>query len=299
MIDYLRHMAIFSYVAENGSFSVAARILGIAPSRVSEAVSKLEQHVGATLLYRTTRKISLTSEGRELYTHVSSMVKNAETGLNVLNAIKIEPSGTINISAPSFISNTPLADAIARFVETHQKTLVSISFTDLDVNPIKDGFDLSIRGGAFDDKGLSKRKLGELERIIVAGSGYVQQHSQPQYPKDLKGWDWITYRHQKRVLQLKSTNGQLTKLVIEEQSKLNVDSLDALFAFTKMNLGATVLPMGYAQHGIESGALTRLLKDWQLKPAQYYAVWPESSLQDSLLLYFVNFLENYLATETE
>lgn len=298
MIDYLRHMAIFSHVADNGSFSVAARSLGIAPSRVSEAVSKLEQHVGVTLLYRTTRKISLTSEGRELYTHASSMIKNAENGLNMLNAVKVEPSGTLYISAPSFISNTPLATAIGKFVKTHEKIHISISYTDLDVNPIKDGFDMSILGGSFDDKGFNKRKLGELERIIVAGTSYVQQHSNPHHPKDIKDWDWITYRHQKRILQLKSLNGQSTKLIIEEQSNLLVDSLDALCAFSKMNLGATVLPSGYAQPAIAEGVLTHLLKNWRLKPAQYFAVWPETSLRDSLILYFVDFLDNYVSTET-
>lgn len=296
MIDYLRHMAIFSHVAEKGSFSEAARALSIAPSRVSESMSKLEEYVGVTLLYRTTRKISLTSEGRDFYTHVSSMLRNAETGLNFLNAGKREPTGTIKISAPSYLSHSSFTKAIAKFIETYKQIHVSMSYTDLDVDPIKDGFDVCIRGGSFDNQGVTTRKLGSVERVIVAGSGYSKRLSKIKHPQELKDQDWINYRHQKRMLQFKSNTDQTTQLLIEKQARLKADNLDAVFAFAKLNLGVTVLPVGYAQRGFDEGTLVRLVEDWQLKPAQYFAVWPNTSLQDSLISMFVDFLHNYLLT---
>lgn len=290
MIDYLKHMAIFSEVAETGSFSKAAKNLGIAPSRVSEAVSKLEVYVGVTLLYRTTRQVALTSEGRRFHAHISSILNNVQKGLNELSNSKSEPSGTLHISVPAYLSSSRLAIAIGTFVELHSQVHISASFTDHDVNPIKDGFDMCIRSGRFTIDGSTVRKLGELERTIVVGKGYFSNRDEPKHPKDLIDWDWINYRHKKRTLKLKSSKGKKATLLIDKQARLQVDNIDALSFFGKMNLGVAVMPESFARQGVEEGKLVHLLNDWRLPPVQYFAVWPEKSTRQSLISVFVSFL---------
>ena len=93
MIEHLRHMAIFARVVDEGSFRAAAKAIGLAPSRVSETVSDLENFLGVTLLYRTTRKIALTNEGRMFYARATEMLRSAETGLNELNALSLATGG--------------------------------------------------------------------------------------------------------------------------------------------------------------------------------------------------------------
>ena len=100
MIDHLRQMAIFARVVDEGSFRGAAKDIGLAPSRISETVSELETYLGTTLLYRTTRKITLTNEGRMFYGRVVEMLRSAETGLNELNALSLDPVGALRISMP-------------------------------------------------------------------------------------------------------------------------------------------------------------------------------------------------------
>ncbi len=98
MIEHLRHMAIFARVVDEGSFRAAAKTIGLAPSRISQTVSDLESFLGVTLLYRTTRKIALTNEGRMFYARVVDMMRSAEAGLNELNALSLEPVGALRIS---------------------------------------------------------------------------------------------------------------------------------------------------------------------------------------------------------
>jgi len=101
-------MAIFAKVVAGGSFRIAAKELGIAPSRVSHSVSDLEQFLGVTLLHRTTRKLSLTPEGEKFYAHVENITKHAEAGLNEINSVGDEPIGSLKISLPAFLASSEI-----------------------------------------------------------------------------------------------------------------------------------------------------------------------------------------------
>lgn len=299
MIDYLRHIAVFTRVAEEGSFSAAARRLGIAPSRVSESVSKLEHHVGVTLFNRTTRKIALTSEGRRLFAHTSGMLEGAERGLNELRETKSVPMGSMRISVPTYLLHSPLAQAIGSFVALHSKVHVNLEFTDDDVDPVSDGFDLCIRAGHFEKRGAMIRKLGTFDRAIFVGSKYLAERPTADHPKVLMEWDWIKYRHSKRVYELVSNDGDATKLSVGDQARLLVHSFDALYSFTCMDLGVSIMPIEFAKRGINEKKLVQIFDDWSLPPVKYYAVWPDKSYRESLVAVFVDFLDAYLQGENQ
>lgn len=294
MIDYLRHVAVFAAVAKNNSFSQAARSLGIAPSRVSESISKLEHYVGATLFNRTTRKIMLTNEGRKLYEHTSDVLESAERGLNLLRETKSAPIGTLRMSMPSYLSSSPLAWAIGQFVALHPKMHVTVDFTDHDVEPVDGKYDMCIRSGKFDKRPYRICRLGQIERAIFAGKGYLAGRKAPDHPKDLIAWDWINYRHSKRFFDLKFKDGQAVRLSIKDQARLQVDTLDALFSFVRMNFGVAVMPVNLTERAYRENKLIRLFSDWHLPAAPYFAVWPDKSGRESLVSIFVEFLENQL-----
>ncbi len=299
MIDYLRYVAVFTRVVEEGSFSAAARSLGIAPSRVSESVSRLEHYVGATLFNRTTRKITLTSEGRRLYAHTSGILEGAERGLNELRETKCVPMGSLRISVPTYLLSSPLAHALGQFVLSHPKVHVIADFTDHDVDPVTDGYDLCIRSGQFDKQSAMVRKLGTFERAIFVGKGYLANRPKAKHPKALMEWDWINYRHSKRLFKLESSDGEVVKLIIRDQARLQVDSFDALYAFACMDLGVAVMPVEFAQRGINEEKLVRIFDEWRFPTAIYHAVWPDKSYRESLVAVFVDYLANYLQNETK
>lgn len=293
MIDHLRHMAIFAQVVDEGSFRAAAKAIGLAPSRVSQMVSELEAHLGVTLLYRTTRKIALTSEGRLFHARVAEMLRSAEAGLNELNALSMEPVGALRVSLPAFMSSSVISTAIAEFIRLHPHVAISVSYSDHRVELIESGFDLGVRAGTLDDSAMMSRKLGESERALVAGAGYAASRPTPRHPSDMEDWDWIRYRQRPDVTEFVSGDGKVSK--VTGSARLEVDSVDALYHFACQDIGATVLPTHLADSGVASGRLVRLLPDWRLRPIGYYAVWPDKSRRETLTLLLVRFLADYRA----
>lgn len=288
MIDHLRHMAIFSRVIDEGSFRAAAKSLGLAPSRISETVSNLERYLGVTLLYRTTRKMVLTNEGRIFHKRVTEMLRIAETGLNELNTLLLEPIGSLRVSLPAFMASSGLSLALAEFVRLYPKIELSITYTNINVGLIDDGFDLNIRVGWLDDSAMMSRKLGEEDRVLVAGTEYVASRPKPVHPIDIESWDWIKYVHGADNIEFISVNGESEK--ISTKSHLQVDNVEAIFHFACQNLGVTLLPRHIAEDCLRSGKLVQLLPDWKLRPLGYFAVWADTSLRESLTLLLVRFL---------
>lgn len=292
MIDHLKHMAIFARVVDEGSFRAAAKALGVAPSRVSETVSELEDFLGVTLLYRTTRKIALSNEGRMFYARVTDMLRSAESGLNDLNALSLEPVGALRVSIPAFMSSSTLSTAIAEFSRLHPQVALSLAFSDQRMDLNNDGFDVNIRAGWLDDSAMMSRKLGESARALVVGSDYAATRPAPAHPCDLENWDWVRYRHRSDYTRLSGPGGEEAKVL--GQARLEVDSVDALYHFACKNLGATVLPEHLAARGETEGKLSRLFPDWRLKPLGIFAVWPDTSRRENLTLLFVRFLAKEL-----
>ena len=288
MIDHLRQMAIFARVVDEGSFRAAANDIGLAPSRISETVSDLEAYLGVTLLYRTTRKITLTNEGRIFYARVVDMIRSAETGLNELNALSLEPVGALRISLPAFLSTGPLSTAVATFARLHPHVAFSVAYSDQPLGLIENGFDLNIPVGWLDDSSMMSRKLADGERYLVAGTDYARARKMPKRPADLEDWDWIRYQQRADTTEFTSSSGKIEK--VTGKAQIEVDSVDALYHIAKQNLGATILPSFLAERGLASGELVRLIPDWTLRPLGIYAVWPDKSRRESLTLLFVRFL---------
>jgi DNA-binding transcriptional LysR family regulator len=288
MIDHLRQMAIFARVVDEGSFRAAAKDVGLAPSRISETVSELEAYLGITLLYRTTRKITLTNEGRIFYARVVEMMRSAEAGLNELNALSLEPVGALRISIPSFLATGPLSTAIADYAKLHPNVAFSVAYSDHPMDLIEGAYDMTIRVGWLDNSAMMSRKLADGRRVLVAGTDYARARKTPQRPSDLEDWDWIRYQQRSDMTEFTSSTGKSEKVVGNAQ--IEVDSIDAVYHFAVQNMGVTILPSFLADRGIASGGLVELLPDWKLRDLGIYAIWPDKSRRESLTLLFVRFL---------
>lgn len=296
MIDHLRQMAVFARVVDEGSFRAAAKEIGLSPSRVSETVSELEDYLGVTLLYRTTRKIALTNEGRIFYGRVVEMLRSAEAGLNEISALSLEPVGALRISVPAFMSGGSLTTAVVNFAKLHPNVALSVSYTDNRVGLIEDGFDINIRVGWLDDSSMMSRKLAVGQRALVVGTGYASNRETPKTPSDLEDWDWIRYRNRSDTTEFSRADGVKEK--VTGQAQVEVDSIDALYQLACQDMGVTILPSYLAERGVEEGRLVLLLPDWNLRELGIYAVWPDKSRRESLTLLFVRFLaDNGLCEE--
>ncbi len=288
MIDHLKQMAVFARVVDEGSFRAAASEIGLSPSRISETVSDLEAYLGVTLLHRTTRKIALTNEGRMFYARVVEMLRSAEAGLNELNALSLEPVGALRISIPAFLAAGPLSAAVASFTKLHPNVAISVAYTDNRLGLLEDGFDMNVRVGWLDDSSMMSCKLGDGQRHLVAGKGYVENRPTPKSPKDLEDWNWIRYKNRADTTEFKGPDGRTES--VTGNAQIEVDSIDALYHLATLDAGVTILPSFLAQRAQEAGALVRLLPEWTLRPLGIYAVWPDKSRRESLTLLFVRYL---------
>ncbi|BCE01080.1 LysR family transcriptional regulator [Marinicellulosiphila megalodicopiae] len=288
MINYLRHMAVFTKVVDEQSFRAAAKSLGLAPSRVSETISDLEKFLGVTLFYRTTRKLSLTTEGSKFYEHAAQVTRHAEAGINELNATSQKPAGSLKVSLPAFLTHSTITNAIVEFAKLYPEVSLSLFYTDQVMDIVKEGLDLSIRVGWPKDSSMMSRKLGESKRMLVAGKQYAKQFAQVQHPTDLKDADWVRFQMRNNTIDFTSKAGEAVS--ISEHSRISANSAEALLNLALQNLGLTILPEHAIKSHLETGELVQILPQWDLKPLGYYAIWPDQSRRENLTLMLVRFI---------
>ena len=169
MIDQLRAIAIFAETANKGSFRAAAKSLGLSPSVVSYHISQLEAKIGAALLYRSTRSLSLTNDGQILFTRAKDMMDMANLALSEISEENEQLAGQISLSLPTALVRHPISKKLSDFAKQHPKLELIMDYTDQRQDIIAQGLDLAIRAGSMADSNLKSKKLGHIIRKLEIG----------------------------------------------------------------------------------------------------------------------------------
>ena len=217
MIDDLRALAIFAKVAEAGSFSAAGRALRLSTSVVSHHVKALEERQGVTLLYRSTRSLSLTADGKQLLEAAQRMVAAAQDGFSRIADVSSQPAGSLRISAPTFLLDTSPQSIIWDFAKSYPNVAMTLVSSDENVNLIADGFDVAIRMGTLADSNLKTRKIGQFQRLLVAAPSYLETCRTITTPADLQNCEFILADMLQDNFSL--INGQDHSLVLTDHSQ--------------------------------------------------------------------------------
>ncbi|NRD74224.1 LysR family transcriptional regulator [Shewanella sp. VB17] len=282
MIDELKAMAIFAHTVDEGSFRRAARILGLSPSVVSHHIKHLERRLGVALLYRSTRKLSLTSAGALFYPSCRDMLLAANSGLTQINQDCEQPTGCLKITLPSMLSQASIMENIATFIRLYPKIELQLNFSDRAVDLINEGIDMAIRIGPLKDSALKARLLFTMPRALVMSAEFAQQYpcNMINDPNDLVQLPWIglSVRTTKKVF----LGPQQQRLEIAVNSQVTVDDLHAQISLAKAGLGLITPPLFMVQEALATGQLTPLLKAWQPEPLGVYIVWPAQAKANSL-----------------
>ena len=235
MIDELRAMAIFAETADKGSFRLAAKSLGLSPSVVSYHISRLETSLDTPLLYRTTRSLSLTHEGQQLYKRAAEMLATAKAGLEEISSGAIHLQGKLVITLPTALTRHTITREIADFVATHPGLQVQLLFSDQRQDLIDHGIDLAIRAGDMPDSALKSKKLGILQRKLIAANDLLRTHGNPQTPLDVQTWPWIHLIPMPPRRQIKDPEGNYHNLSFG--SAISVNSVEAMTQLCIQGLG--------------------------------------------------------------
>jgi DNA-binding transcriptional LysR family regulator len=291
MLDQLRSMAVFARTVQTGSFRGAAKALGLSPSVVSHHVSQLEAALDVVLLYRTTRRISLTPEGERLYAAAQEMLSAAEGGLQQIAQHAKALSGRLTVAAPAVLAGSRLIDDLASFALAYPRVSLALTFSDAPVDLIGGGVDVAIRAGSLRDSSLKSKRLFTLPRALVASPGYVARRPPPKRPADLAEWEWIRLSSRPAKASFQSGGSEET---VELRARLMSDSAEAMLQLARRGLGLAMLPVAVVEPDLRAGRLVEVLPEWRLEAPPVFAVWPANARRSGLGMRLISFLEERL-----
>lgn len=276
-LERLTGLIAFARAASLGSYSAAARALSVSPSAVSKSVQRLEQHLGLSLFTRTTRSLTLTPEGRDLFQRAIRLLREAEDIEQAALAAHSEPSGTLRVAAPLPIGVHLLCPALPRFRERYPNLSIDLRLSDRMVDIIEEGVDVAIRVGELGDSRLVSRRLAPNRLCAYASPAYLKQRGTPQHPDDLEGHDCVNVRFQSSGQPLRwpfRIGGRVVEITPEP--RIVVDVTDGVVAALAAGGGIGISPTYVAAPYVRRGELLPILTKFAAHRSNITAVWPES-----------------------
>jgi DNA-binding transcriptional LysR family regulator len=286
----LSGVTVLAAVIEAGAIARAADALGLSPSGVSRAISRLEARVGVRLLERTTRSLALTDEGRRFYAQVLPHLGGIEEAALEASGAAGVVRGRLRVNVDPFFSRIVLAGQLATFLDRHPHVSLELIMRDAPGDLVADGFDLALRFGDPPAGSFIARKLLETRILTVASPAYIARHGRPAHPADLaahacidfydaanrRPYDWEFHR-----------DGEM--LPVKVAARLMVSDSGAMLAACEAGVGvAQILDLG-TRGLVESGALVELFPDWPGERFPFYALYPSRLHRAAKVRAFVDF----------
>lgn len=279
-------MQVFVAVVTEESFTAAAERLDTDKARVSRIVQRVEEKLGARLLNRSTRRLSVTEAGRDYFERATSILAAAEAAEAAVAQQSREPKGRIKISATPEFGTTRVDDWIAAYLSRWPQVSVETVYSIRLVDIIHEGIDVAIRIGALQDSELSARKLGEIRYGLYASAAYLKRAAPVVSIDDLKDHDLIMKASSGRPTWT-LVNGPATEKVAQTPRCL-LDNIVAARNLTLSGLGIAQLPRFMAEPHVAEGRLVRLLPDWASIPMPVHAVFASTRYMDPKVRGFID-----------
>ncbi|MBO6520133.1 MAG: LysR family transcriptional regulator [Rhodospirillales bacterium] len=289
-MDRFGEMETFARVVESGSFSRAARDLHMTPSAVSKMIGRLEDRLGVRLLSRTTRKLSLTEEGRAFYQRVTPILAEVEEAEETVSLSTAEARGVLKVNTSTAFGQYQVVPLIPNMLEKYPNLQVQLTMTDSIVNLVEEGFDVSIRIGTLTDSSLIARKLGTAHRVLVASPDYLKRRGTPTCPNDLK-------EHECLKLSIPTSLNKWEFIMddgpstVEVSGRFEADNAIALHEAALAGLGLFRAATFVVGDDIKAGRLVPVLQKFEISgDPGIFAVWPHNRNLSAKVRAFVDIL---------
>ena len=259
----LNEMMVFAQVVEGGGFSAAARQLGLEASSVSRSVARLEKHLGARLLHRTTRAIALTEVGEQVLAACTSIAVTARGIQSLASHFQAAPRGTLRLSAPVAFGQLWLAPRLAGFMDACPEVDLRVTLIDRPVDLLDDGVDLAIRIADDLPPGVAARKLFPVRYVLVASPAYLERHGTPKAPADLTAHRCLYLGHGAFGATWSLRRGE-DAATVTVASRVTLNNSIAIAEAAQTGAGIGLIPDFSARSGLDAGRLVEVLCDWRL-----------------------------------
>lgn len=263
-METLANLESFIRSAECGSFSAAARRLGVTPAAVSRNVAMLERNLGVRLFQRSSRSLMLTEDGERFLASVSGGLESIQSAIAGVRMHAGKPAGVLKVSMPLTFGLDHVLPLLPDFLALYPDVELDWSFENRQVDLIGEGFDAAIGGGMDLAPGVVARRLAPLHVIAVASPEYMVSRQLPLKPADLEGLDGVSMRSavtgRLRVWRMRNREG--VEATLEHKARVVADDPEAICRAALMGLGVAMIAVPYVKRHLETGALIRLLPDW-------------------------------------
>ena len=287
-------MILFVQVVEEGSFSRVAEKLSLTNSVVSKRIARLEENLNTQLLYRTTRKLSLTDAGRTLYNKAKIAKSAFQEAENAVTGYGEDMKGHIRITMPVVSANFIFSESIAEFCKQHPEVSVELQITNRLVDLIEEGFDLALRTAVLEDSSLIARRLIDSQWIICATPAYLKQYGTPQTPEQLQNHECLVYKFDNTANSTWPLYIDGKEQLISVHGRFHSNHLSAIKQAALSDLGIAFLPQVLIYEEIQQNTLTQILQCFTSKKLGLYAVYPKARQPDQKLKLLVAHLRDSL-----
>ena len=295
-MDLLQVMRVFARVAETSSFSGVARELGMSQPTVSKHIAALEEHLGARLVSRTTRKLTLTEDGRLFYEHCRHIDEAVTEAEAAIGRRRLAPAGLVRIGAPVAFGRLHVAPRLRRLLDRYPELRVELVMSDGFVDLVEQGIDLAIRVGELQDPNLVARRIGTTVRVTVAAPDYFERHGVPETPYDLVHHNCIVYTP------LATGNewhfeGRDGPIRVRVHGNYRANNSEAVREGVIAGIGIAVSPIWLFRDEIKKRLVRVVLRDYEPKRLPIHAVYPTRRFVPAKVRAVIDFLADEFKTD--
>lgn len=286
-MDRIDAMQAFVAVADLEGFAPAARKLGLSPSAVTRMIAGLEERLGARLLQRTTRSVTLTDVGARFLERARRILGDVEEAEGSVQAERIRPSGKLVVAAPLMFGRLHVGPLMSAYLKTYPDVSAELRLSDRMVNLVDEGIDLAVRIGHLADSSVVARAVGDMRRIVVAAPRYLKARGIPLKPSDLVGHEIIQFAGGSSLSEWRfMENGREVRAAYA--SRFATNSTDAALLYAEQGGGLISVLAYQAADSLKAGRLKIVLTDYEQPPLPIHLVYPTSRLLSAKVRAFVD-----------
>ena len=289
-MDRMASMAAFTKVVGAGSFSAAAREMQVSQALVTKQIQELENWLGARLLNRTTRRLSLTEVGTAFYERAARILEAVEEAKGAAGALQTVPRGRLRINAPISFGVLHLATAVTEFLQRFPDVSVELLMNDRLVDLFEGEFDVGVRIGRLRDSSLIARKIAPIRLAVCAAPDYLARRGVPRAPEDLAKHDCLEYTYFESRGEWRLLNPEGDEIVVPVSGRYLANNADVLRITAIAGGGVILCPTFIVGEDLRSGRLVRLLPDYPPPEQALHALYPPGRHLSAKVRSFVDFL---------
>ena len=290
-MDRITALQLFVRAVETGSFSKAARDVQLTQPTVTKYIAALEKKLGARLLNRNTRGLSLTEIGAAYYEKCKGILEQFEQADNLVNLRHAEVSGRLRIGTSVALGRRVITPLILEFMRRHPQLHVDLGFVDTYVDLVAQGIDVAIRMGQLADSSLGARYLGTNPWVMVASPKYLKTHGLPKTPSDLNKHNVLFYSTVHSDDRLQFVTRTSKRLSITANGNLRSNNLSVLLAAVRADMGLAALPNYVAARSLRERKVVPVLSDFTLPAQEIHAVYPSPKQVSSKVSTLIDYLQ--------